>query len=282
MYTRCPECHTDFVVGATQLRAARGLVRCSRCGATFNALDDLHDDMPPPLAEQDGDTEPATPPPYRWADDDGADWWTIPPDLEQRPDAGPASQPEPVRPEAEDPGADETGDSPFAEAPRPRRPRRWLWGTLCVLALLALAAQAGFWNRDSWAESPQWRPVLAAVCGRLPVPCGLPPFVMLDRLRLENYTFSADPDRPGALSFSGVLVNRAPLPQAFPLLHISMENRWGDTVAVGAFGPADYLGEPVDTEDGIRPGQHIPIRLELKDPGSQASGFQFEFASPDR
>jgi len=280
MYTRCPECHTDFVVGATQLTAARGLVRCSRCGATFNALDDLSDDLPPPLGDRGAEQGSEAGGPSASPDDDSADWWTIPPDLEQRPHARPSPRPQPVIREPEE--ADEPADSPFGGAPRRWRRHPWLWGTLCLPALLALAAQAGFWNKDSWAESPRLRPVLASICGNLPVRCDLPPFVMLDRLRLQHYAFSADPDHPGALSFSGVLVNHAPLPQAFPLLQISMENRWGDAIAVGTFGPADYLGEPVDTEEGIRPGQRVPVRLELKDPGSQASGFQFEFTSPDR
>ena len=50
MYTQCPECHARFRVGAGDLSAAGGTVRCGRCGSAFNALDLLSDTVPPSLA----------------------------------------------------------------------------------------------------------------------------------------------------------------------------------------------------------------------------------------
>lgn len=50
MYTQCPECHARFRVGASDLGAARGTVRCGRCGGAFNALAWLSDTIPPSLA----------------------------------------------------------------------------------------------------------------------------------------------------------------------------------------------------------------------------------------
>ena len=37
MHTRCPQCHTVFVVKPAQLTARDGLVRCGRCMVVFNA-----------------------------------------------------------------------------------------------------------------------------------------------------------------------------------------------------------------------------------------------------
>ncbi len=39
--SRCPKCETTFRVTPEQLRARQGMVRCGRCGAAFNALDNL-------------------------------------------------------------------------------------------------------------------------------------------------------------------------------------------------------------------------------------------------
>ncbi len=43
MYTQCPECGTVFKVTPDVLRAARGVVRCGVCDATFNAVHSLSD-----------------------------------------------------------------------------------------------------------------------------------------------------------------------------------------------------------------------------------------------
>ena len=45
MYSQCPECLTRFRVTAAALRAARGTVRCGRCGSAFDALPRLSDTL---------------------------------------------------------------------------------------------------------------------------------------------------------------------------------------------------------------------------------------------
>jgi len=47
MYSQCPDCQTRFRVTAETLRAARGTVRCGRCGSAFDALERLSDTIPP-------------------------------------------------------------------------------------------------------------------------------------------------------------------------------------------------------------------------------------------
>ena len=47
MYSQCPECNARFRIGAGDLRAAGGTVRCGRCGSAFNALTGLSDTLPP-------------------------------------------------------------------------------------------------------------------------------------------------------------------------------------------------------------------------------------------
>ena len=46
MYSQCPDCLARFRVTAAQLRAARGTVRCGRCGGAFDALARLSDSLP--------------------------------------------------------------------------------------------------------------------------------------------------------------------------------------------------------------------------------------------
>ena len=135
------------------------------------------------------------------------------------------------------------------------------------------------------SQDTRIRPWMEAVCERapaaLPLDCRLPPLVALDKLELQSYEFTSHPGLDEALYFGGVLVNHADLPQAYPLLYISMQNRWGETVAVGHFGPADYLTEPVGADKGIPAGGRVPIRLALRDPGEEATGFRFDFEARD-
>jgi predicted Zn finger-like uncharacterized protein len=51
MYSQCPDCQTRFRVTAEALRAARGTVRCGRCGSAFDALERLSDSIPAAVAE---------------------------------------------------------------------------------------------------------------------------------------------------------------------------------------------------------------------------------------
>ena len=60
MYTRCPHCLTVFIVGAEQLKAAHGNVRCGTCLESFDAIPHLSDGAPQPVATAPGDPH-ATP-----------------------------------------------------------------------------------------------------------------------------------------------------------------------------------------------------------------------------
>lgn len=49
MHTTCPECRTSFRVSQDQLGLRRGLVRCGKCNAVFNAYDALLPELEEPL-----------------------------------------------------------------------------------------------------------------------------------------------------------------------------------------------------------------------------------------
>ena len=54
MQTSCPECRTAFRVSQAQLGLRRGLVRCGKCNAVFNAYDTLLPELEePPLASSE-------------------------------------------------------------------------------------------------------------------------------------------------------------------------------------------------------------------------------------
>lgn len=265
MYTQCPHCATRYRISAEQLRAAGGRVRCTQCERAFDALARLTDAPPPP---EDGDGV----------------------DVDASRTSGTASEePDPV---VVPPGAGLGDDEPRPPG-KPRR--RGLWAALIALALVTLGAQIVHWKWPDWAQNPDVRPHLVRACDWIPqtiarlgqtygwLPdiasndCWIAPYRALDELALINSEFTSHPKVDEALYFSGVLVNRAELPQPYPLLSISMTDPKGETVAMGRFGPADYLAEPVSRSGTIGAGKRVPVRLELQDPGDRASGFRFDF-----
>jgi predicted Zn finger-like uncharacterized protein len=76
MYSQCPDCQTRFRVTAEMLRAARGTVRCGRCGSAFDALERLSDTIPPAspalhsLSAADGGAEPTVHTEYHFSAED--------------------------------------------------------------------------------------------------------------------------------------------------------------------------------------------------------------------
>lgn len=72
MYTRCPNCQSTFRLNATLLQMAGGDVRCGACGAVFNALGFLYDELPAADAAAASSQAPAPaperPPPAAAAD----------------------------------------------------------------------------------------------------------------------------------------------------------------------------------------------------------------------
>ena len=57
LFTRCPDCQTNFRITADALRKADGQVRCGHCSAVFNAYEELRDSNGPR-----GDTPPTEEP----------------------------------------------------------------------------------------------------------------------------------------------------------------------------------------------------------------------------
>lgn len=263
MYTRCPRCQAWFSISAAQLRAARGRARCGQCEATFDALRQLTDKLPREAGEvlaekQIHDYSPPVKQPQK----------PVP------------QQPLPLEERVELPERFEPGD--WARRRRTADMRaNLLWGLACALATVLLAGQWLAWGVPHWAAEAEHRERAEQICAALPAfwpwPCQLPPLIDYERLALRNHQLTSLPDNDEALHFSGILVNRAPFNQPYPLLHISMQNHRGEAVAVGDFGPADYLAAPLGANQQLGPGERVPVSLKIQDPGSRASGFRFDF-----
>lgn len=251
MYTRCDECQTLFRVTRAQLNAARGQVRCGRCGNVFDALLSLQeellvDDAPvPELVALDGSTDAAH---------------------------------EGIRAEA--------GDAPPLFLPlgvdaAPRR-RRWPWAVAAVVLLTALAAQALHLQRETLVSHAVIGPYVSMAYGALgrPVETELPHD--LTAFALLHHELVTHPRSGGALHLSGVLNNNAPFAQRWPVLELRLEDRFGDVVAARRLHPHEYLRNPPRDDELMPPNARRAIEIEFVDPGHDAVGFSIDFCLASR
>ncbi len=170
-------------------------------------------------------------------------------------------------------------DEVLFQEPPPRRPQRlWLWGTLCLLALLALPAQFVYYNFDAMARDQRTRPVLESLC--LLASCEVPARVDISRLRSANLLVRTDAEFPNALAIDVILYNRADFVQPFPILQMQFTDAGGRTVASRRFRPEEYLSGELAGVQLMPPQTPIHVALKMLNPGPQASGYSLEFVSP--
>lgn len=162
-----------------------------------------------------------------------------------------------------------------ATAAEPRRNRFWLWSLLSLLLALLFTLQYAYFNLASLSQQPQLRPALFTLCGLLK--CEVPLIRAPYMITLLERDIRNDPSRPGVLLVKARIINKAPHPQAYPQMALSLHNITGHTIASRTFTPDDYLTPAVNQKEGMAPQQVVDIQLELADPGKEAVGFEFEF-----
>lgn len=306
MYTHCPHCDTCFRVTTEQLKAARGSVRCGRCFGTFNALENLVDEPPPTEARAPAPAATAKPAPRsRPAPAVPVKTAATPEPITAAPlPAPPPAAPRTAAEEAPTPPAEaapaiaaepsptpQPAPQPAHEAQLersqqlveeiqsgPHKPARnlfWLWSSLALVLTLLLIAQYAWFNLATLAQQPQWRPALEAMCSiaKCEVPLMKAPYM----ITLVERDIRNPIDNPDLLLVTARIINKAPHPQAYPLMELSLHDITGHVIASRRFTPDEYLSKEINQKQGMASQQVVDIRLELADPGKDAVGFEFEF-----
>ena len=262
MYTQCRGCGEIFGVTVDDLVASRAQVRCSSCGAVFDALETLAEYKP-----QDGFdlilNENDNPPPllnHEFKQN------IVPQVLKEKPD------------ETSDTTDDGQGDQPEFVAEKVTSVQKkssvfWILASV-VLAVLLL-----------------WQGIEAVKNGTLRLPDG----VLRDRIchvvdcyvihdesnlnsiALVSRSIRQHPGRDNALIITAGIINSDEKTQMFPALEIKMSNLNGEIVAMRRFLPSEYLdAETIDA--GMSPNILIPVTLELQSPGKNAVTFEVGFS----
>lgn len=265
LVTRCPQCATAFRVQSAQLAAKGGKVRCGKCTSVFDGV--AH------LVASSGESQAASsrePSPQLGLFEPGrAPARTAPPT--------------PVAPFVHRaPPRVEEAEIEFLAEPGPETRFSVMWALLAFLAFSALLAQAAYrYRSEIGVLAPEVRPYLAAACEIAGCEVRLPRRPEL--MSIESSELQADGLREAVIVLNAVLRNRAPFPQEYPALELTLTDPTDQAVVRRVIYPADYLGERRATQvgpQGVSPGSEVIVRVPLDTRLVTATGYRLYLFFP--
>jgi predicted Zn finger-like uncharacterized protein len=170
----------------------------------------------------------------------------------------------------------------FDLRPRPQRAARdsglggaqrrfILWLGAAVVSALLLVIQVAHQNREWLAHGPfgaGMRALYGAMGAPLPAPASLSAY------QLRQWGVTGDPDANGTLKVRASILNAAAQLQPYPLLRVTLADRFGKGIGARDFDPSEYVGKP--TARLLAPGERVDATLQILDPGKNAEGFEID------
>jgi len=253
MYTRCQGCHTVHPVNAAVLAQGGGKYRCGKCHKICNALEALFDEWPKASEQAFSQGEL--------------------PELGLKLTLGGGEQSAPV------PGAAGVPrDSAGGEAALPTRKRRLqriiLLTATFILTIIITLNLARFFQHPLLDEGSLQSTLIKLGMLR---PAPQQAFRSPDKIELVNRELKPHPVRPGVLSLTATIVNRADRSQAYPDIYLTLLDIHNRELAHKLFKPGDYLARSAELRSGMRPHAYLTFSLDVPDPGEGAVGFELQF-----
>ena len=162
-------------------------------------------------------------------------------------------------------------------APAASRATRVLWAVAALLLALLLAAQVAHRYRETLASLPTIGPWLRVVYAQLDLPIPIP--ASLSGYQLRQWGASGDAGAGGALRVRASILNTTGQMQPFPILRVTLTDRFGAHVGSRDFEPTDYVGRPVQRL--LSPGERADATVDIPDPGKAAESFELDICLRD-
>jgi predicted Zn finger-like uncharacterized protein len=147
-----------------------------------------------------------------------------------------------------------------------------LWSTAAAASALLLVAQVMHQNREWLSNHAPFGGALSALYSRLGTP--VPPAANLSAYQLRQWGVTGDPAADGTLRVRASILNTAPQLEPYPLLRVTLANRFGTRIGARDFEPAEYVGKPIAKL--LAPGERVDATMDILDPGKNAEGFEID------
>lgn len=155
----------------------------------------------------------------------------------------------------------------------PRRPISFkAWMAAAVLLALLLCVQLIHANRGWIAAHAPLRGSLRGLYAAMGVSVAVP--ANLSAYQLRQWGVTGEPGANGTLRVRASILNTAAQLQPYPLLRVTLANRFGAKIGTRDFEPAEYMGKPVARM--LAPGERADATLDIVDPGKDAEGFEID------
>jgi predicted Zn finger-like uncharacterized protein len=187
------------------------------------------------------------------------------------PAAAPADEEEPL-PDIEVISDNRSYTYDLGQQPSKREGPFALWLGAAVVAALLLAAQVVHHNREALTAHGPFAPLLRALYASIGAPLSGAPDLAAFQLRQWGVTGDAAAD--ATLRLRASILNTTAQLQPFPLLRVTLANRYGGALGARDFEPNEYLGRPVARL--LSPGEQVDAILNILDPGKDAEGFEID------
>jgi len=291
LLTTCPSCEAQFKVTPEQLNIRQGRVMCGRCRNVFNAFQSLErvDSAFLPLADP-ADATAAEPSPEAYSPSLPAAPETHAPEVETTADEpmpvleegtphDETPRLEPVKEERPPAKAAYVAEQRMAALPAdeyqfvsPDSRPHWIWRLGVVVLVLGLAGQTVYFFRTAIVSNyPETRPYLSKACEWLS--CALPWNRDENALKVESSDLIEEIGAPGRFLLTATISNRAKTVQDFPHIELTLTDTNNQTLARRVLQPKDYLGRPLQRDEGMAPASETSLNLRLEASSSRAAGY---------
>ena len=86
----------------------------------------------------------------------------------------------------------------------------------------------------------------------------------------------ADATSRGALDVLARIAIVGTEPVGLPMVRVTLRNRFSKSLGSRVFGPDEYLDGISPSAELLTPGYLIPVRISLRDPGTDAFGYEVD------
>jgi hypothetical protein len=162
--------------------------------------------------------------------------------------------------------------SPFALAPQESERSFIPWLIAAIASALLLMVQVVHHNREWLAAHTPLGGTLRALYSTMGAPVSPP--ANLTAYQLRQWGVTGDPAGDGTLRVRASILNIAAQLEPYPLLRVTLANRFGGSIGTRDFEPFEYLGKPIVKL--LAPGERVDATMDILDPGKSAEGFEID------